>query len=153
MFQMNGGIEAQLSDQLITELDRMLKVAFPLELFRRRGMRGTDRLNRSKQLRPSNSSYESIVLGEQHSLLDIIRQARKLSFMIQHEIVSCQLLVTIAPPSSDTQTSSDGSTATATTSTGDALGTYAFGLQKILGSKCTSILIHPKAITSAQFTI
>ena len=149
VFQMNDGIEAQLNDQLIAGLDRVLNVACPLELFRRRFVRSTD--NQLEKYKPSKSSYESIVLEEQHSLLDIIHQARRLSFMIQHEIVSCQVLVTIAPPSPDTQTSSDGSTATATTSTGDALGTYAFGLQKILGSR-RSILIHPKVITSAQFT-
>lgn len=146
MFQMNGGIEAQLTDQLISELERMLKVAFPLALRLSQARRPN---YRSKTRKPKfklgeDSDYETIVRGEVQLLLDIIRQARNLSLMIQHDIVSCQLLVTISPAA--TQTSSEGSSPTP--STGDALGTYAFGLQKILGSR-RSDLIQPKMITRA----
>jgi hypothetical protein len=127
IFQMNDGVESQLNDELTTELERMLKAAFPLT--------GKSR-DRSK-VKPE-SIYESIVHGERESLLDIVHQARKLSFMIQHEIVSSQLLVTFTPAK---PASSDGST-----NIDDVLGTYAFGLQRILGSE-RSILMKTKIIT------
>lgn len=128
VFQMNDGIDSQLNDELITELECMLNVAFLPRLSR----------DRQSKVKPK-TTYESIIRGEQEALWDIILQARKLSYMIQHEIVSCQLLVTISPA---TQTSSDGDT-----STDDVLSTYAFGLQRISGST-RSILIKTKVITS-----
>ena len=126
MFQMNDEIESQLNDQLIKELECMLRFAFPLFP------------NQSKKTKSKSIPvYESIVRGEQQSLVDIVHQARKLSFMIQHEIVSCQLLVSVA---SATRKSSDGD---------DVLGTSAFGLQRILGSKRIT-LIKTKEITAAM---
>jgi hypothetical protein len=123
VFKMNDGIESQLNDELITELKCMLKVAFPLSPS-----------PRSKKLKSTTQSiYESILHGEQQSLLDVIHQARKLSFMIQ-QVVSCQLLVTIAHSS---QTSPDGT------------ATHSFGLQKKLGPDRT-ILIRTKILTSAM---
>lgn len=122
VFQMNYGVDSDLKDQIFAELIRVLKIALKF---------------------PDSSGYEFIIHELQllDSLSDIIRQARRLSFMIQHDIVSCQLILTIAPASSE------GST----TSTDDALGTYAFGLQRIHGSDCT-ILIKPKEITRALLT-
>lgn len=135
VFQMNGGIDSLLNDELNTEIGRMLKMALSP---------------------PKCELCESIVRGEQQSLLDIIHQARKLSFTIQHEIVSCQLLVTIAPSSEDTMLKyrefdkelvcgawdmrpQDGD---------QVFGTYAFGLHRIVGAE-RSILIQPKVTTSA----
>jgi hypothetical protein len=115
---MNDGIESQLNDELITELKRMLKIAFPVS-------------PRSKKSKPE-SIYEAIVHGEQKSLLDVIRQARKISFMIQ-QVVSCQVLVTIANSTPDE----------------DVIGTLSFGLQKKLGSDSTISLIKTKIVTSA----
>lgn len=122
VFQMNYGVDSDLKDQIFAELIRVLKIALKF---------------------PDSSGYEFIIHELQllDSLSDIIRQARRLSFMIQHDIVSCQLILTIAPASSE------GST----TSTDDALGTYAFGLQRIHGSDST-ILIKPKEITRALLT-
>lgn len=106
-------------------------------------------------------SCESIVRGEQGSLSDIIHQARELSFMMQHDIVSCQLSVTIAP----VQTSSGDETIAnykefdkslvcnvwedmGLAQDGDkVLGTYAFGLQRMSGQAC-DILIQPEVTTS-----
>lgn len=124
MFQMNDGIESKLNEELITELENMLKVVFPLPA------------NRSSKKVEPESSYKSIVRGVRQSVLDIIRQARNLSFTIQREIVSCQLLVTVAAPAN--QKSSDDST---------VLGTHAFGLQKIVGSE-SRFLIKTKVVTS-----
>ena len=128
VFQMNDKVESRLDDELTTELERVLKDAFPL----------TGRLTRDRSEVKPESIYESIIHGERKSLLDIIHQARELSFMIQHKIVSCQLLITFTPAEHE---SSDGST-----SINDVLGTYAFGLQRILGSE-HSILIKTKIIT------
>ena len=124
LFQMNEGIVSQLFNEVNTDLRRMLKIVFPLRV----------RVNRSKtrtwKWNPQRASlnFKSIIGREQQSLLDVIHQARKLSFMIQRDIVSCQLLITIAS---------------------DALGTCAFGLQRITGSECT-VLIKTKFITSSQ---
>jgi hypothetical protein len=116
---MNDGIESELNDELITELKRMLKIAFPVS-------------PRSKKSKPE-SIYEAIVHGEQKSLLDVIRQARKISFMIQ-QVVSCQVLVTIAKSTPDVE---------------DVIGTLSFGLQKNLGPDSTILLIKTKLVTSA----
>ena len=138
VFQMNDGIESQLINQLITELECMLKVVFPLSPTGNRSKRSKSK-SKSKSKPKSNPGrvYKSIVHGERQSLMDIIHQARNLSFTIQHKVVSCQLLVTIAFESA--------------TSDGDALGTYAFGLQRIRGSESErSVLIKSKVITSAM---
>ena len=122
IFQMNDGVESQLYEELISNLERMLKLAFSLPSS-----------SRSK-VKPE-SICKSIVHGEQKSLLDVICQARKLSFMIQ-QVVSCQILVTIA---GSTQTSPDGD---------HILETYSFELQKILGPDRT-ILVRTIFVTSA----
>jgi hypothetical protein len=148
VFQMNFEVDSRLYDELMIKLECMLKVVFPLAPSRSPTRNPNTRSRDSKvrlKLKPQSSSYESIVRGEQELLSDIICQARKLSFMIQREIVSCQLLVTMAPASA-MQTSSDGSNAI----TDDALGTYAFGLQRILGSE-RSDLIKPEIVTSAAY--
>lgn len=122
IFKMNDRIDSQLYGELIFHLKRMLKVAFPLSP-----------TPRSKKVKPE-SIYESIVHGEQRYLLDIVRQARNISFMIQ-QVVSCQVLITTAH---STQISPDE----------DILGTHSFGLQKILGPDRT-ILIGTKVLTGA----
>lgn len=126
VFQMNHGIDSLLNDELNTELIRMLKFVFPPSP------------NRSKtwtrKPRPE-SRYKFIVRREQQSILDIIHQARKLSFVIQHNIVSCQLLVTFAV----SQSSSDDDS--------EVLGTRAFGLRRITGSECI-VLIKTELITT-----
>ena len=115
VFQMNDGIESQLYDEVTSHLELMLKVTFSL----------------SQSLRTkSGSTYESIVCRERKSLLDVIRQARKLSFMIQ-QVVSCQLLVTVASLDEN------------------SLATYSFGLQKNLGPDHI-ILIRTKVINNAD---
>lgn len=119
---MNAGIESQLNEELNEELVRILKFAYPLP-----------RSKKSKADLELKSSYKSIVHGEQQLLLDIIRQARQLSFTIQHDIISCQLLVTVRQPSSD----------------GDVLGTNAFGLHRITGSEST-VLVKTEIITNAE---
>ena len=124
VFQMNNGIDSLLYDELTLHLERMLKVAFP-----------STPTPRSKKVKPENI-YESIVQGEQKALFDIIRQARNLSFMIQ-QVVSCQMLITVAR-SAQTSPSPDE----------DILATYSFGLQKFLGPDRT-ILIKAKILTSA----
>ena len=118
VFQMNDRIDSQLNDELITELKRMLKFAFPLS-------------PRSKKSKPE-SIYEAIIHGEQNSLVDVIRQARKISFMIQ-QVVSCQVSVAIANSTRDE----------------DVIGTLSFGLQKILGPDNQILLIKTKVVTSA----
>lgn len=120
IFQMNDGIDSQLNKELSSDLIRLLKIVFPCSL------------RRSKK---SKQSYKEIIRGEQQSILDVIRQARRLSLMIQHNIVSCQLLVTVA---STSQSSSDG----------EALGTRAFGLKRITGSECT-VLMKTELITTS----
>ena len=133
VFQMNYGIDSHLKDQLLAVLQLVLKIAFKFP-------------HPSRKLKPESCCYESIIreleLQLLDSLLDIIRQAHTLSFMIQHNVISCQLMVTIAPASSE------GST----TGTDDALGAYAFGLQRVLGSDC-SILIKPRQITRALLMV
>ena len=121
VFQMNDGIESQLYDELISHLERMLKVTFSL--------------SPSLRSKPTGSTYESIVYGERKSLLDVIRQARKLSFMIQ-QVLSCQLLVTVT---SSAQISLDK----------NILATYSFGLQKNLG-RDRIILLRAKVFTNAE---
>ena len=130
VFQMNDGVDSLLYGELSSHLKRTLKDAYPLSLS-----------PQPKKVKPgSESIYESIVHGEKNSLLDLIRQARNLSFMIQ-QVVSCQILVTIALSA---QTSPDDE---------DTIGTYSFGLQKNLqvdpDRRTTSILMKPKFITSA----
>lgn len=116
IFQMNYEVSSELYDELTLHLKRTLKVAFPLSPS-----------PRPKKVNPDSVSiHKSIVHGEHTSLLDVIRQARKISFMIQ-QVVSCQVVVTIAQ---STQTSPDG----------DVLGTYSFGLQKILGPDRTILI-------------
>ena len=119
VFQMNDGIESQLYHELVTELKCMLKATFALS-------------PRSKESTPE-SNYKSIVYREQKSLLDVIRQARKLSFMIQ-QVISCQLLVTV--DHSPSKAFSDD----------EELST-SFGLQRILGRDRT-VLIRSKFLTS-----
>ena len=118
VFRMNDGIESQLKGELIKELTRMLKIAFPVS-------------PRPKKSKPK-SIYEDIVDGEKKSLLDVIRQARKISFMIQ-QVVSCQMLVTTADSTPDK----------------DVIGTLSFGLQKKSGPDNDIVLLRTKAVTSA----
>ena len=93
----------------------MLKVAFPLSPS-----------PQSKKVK-HESIYQFIVRGEQKFFLDVIRQARKLSFMIQ-QFVSCQMLITVADL---TRICSDGDI---------LLSTYSFGLQKNLGGDRTILI-------------
>lgn len=124
LFQMNEGIVSQLFNEVNSDLRRMLKIVFPLRVRVNRSKTRTWKWNSQR----ASLNFKSIIRREQQSLLDVIDQARKLSFMIQRDIVSCQLLITIAS---------------------DALGTCAFGLQRITGSECT-VLIKTKFITSNQ---
>lgn len=114
VFQMNYEIDSRLYNELILYLERMLKIAYPLSPS-----------PQSKKVKPE-SIYESIVHEEQKYLYDIIRQARKISFMIQ-QVVSCQVLVTIVHSA---QSSPDE----------DIFGTHTFGLQKILGPDRTILI-------------
>jgi hypothetical protein len=123
IFQMNDGVESQLYEELISNLERMLKLAFLLPSS-----------SRSLAKVKPESICKSIVHGEQKSLLDVIREARKLSFMIQ-QVVSCQILVTIG---GSKETSPDGD---------HILETYSFELQKILGPDRT-ILVRTIFVTS-----
>src|SRR5882762_2401213 len=95
---------AQLSTS-ITELENTLKAAFP----------------DSKR----TSSVYFIGYNEHLQLLEIVRQARDLSFKLQHGFVSCRLFVTAAP---------------APKATGNVFGTSAFGLDRVLGTERTVLL-------------
>lgn len=60
----------------------------------------------------------NIILGNRKSDLDnIINEARQLSFKMQHEIVTCNLSVTVVPRSPDN------------------LGTFSFGLRRTTASE------------------
>jgi hypothetical protein len=75
---MNSHIDADLKDELTTEIRLLLKMGFNLS---------PDQL--------------TIVLGEKEwELQKLISLARRLSFLIQREILSCRLLVVMAPNSS-----------------------------------------------------
>jgi len=122
VFQMNDGIDSQLYDELISHLKRTLKLVYP----------GLPR-RQSKKVKPEcKSIYDSIVHGEENSLWDVIRQARKISFMIQ-QVVSCRMVVSISSSTPDE----------------DVIGTLSFGLQKILGPDSTISLKKPKLVTNA----
>jgi hypothetical protein len=72
-------IDSEFYDQLITDVEHVLKVGFP------------------QSRDPENSCwYEAVICGEAQSLLDIFHHARKLTFMIHHDIVTCELMVTSA---------------------------------------------------------
>jgi hypothetical protein len=110
VFKMNNDIESILDAQLkyfITELENTLHAAFPRRI----------------------GSLCFIGHDEQLELSEVVRQARDLSFNIQHGIVNCRLFVTAAPENS--------------------FGTYAFGLDRLSGSERT-VLLKVKEITSAQ---
>lgn len=125
-------IDSKFYNQLIADVEHVLKVGFP------------------QSRNPENSCWcEAVICGEAQLLLDIFHHAHKLTFMIHHNIVTCELMVTIAPAATAAaETYYDGSS---TPSTNEGLGTYAFGLQRMHGSK-QCVLIEPKKITCALFT-
>lgn len=71
---------------------------------------------------------------EQFQLVEIVRHARDLSFNIQRGFSSCRFFVTVAP---------------APTAMNDIMGTYAFGLDKVLGAERNMVLAI-KVITNAE---
>ena len=152
MFKMNDGVVSQLNDRLRKELRRLLnRIVLPV---------GPPGRSKSKPI------CESIVCEEEQSLLDIICQARQLSFVMQHEIVSCQLLVTIAPMQASSNATTSSSDAVAGYNGFDkavvsslrkdmgpqdgekVFGTYSFGLRRISASGC-DILIQPRVTSTA----
>jgi acyl carrier protein len=117
VFRMNGGIDSLFNTQLltyITKLENTLKVAFP-------------------ESTTINSIY-FIGYSEHLSLLKIIEEARNLSLMLQRDVVSRQLFLTIASASNTTD---------------KVHGSYAFGVDSILGAERT-VLLDMKAITGER---
>jgi hypothetical protein len=105
VFQMNSHIEGRLHEDLTGQLAFALKLMF------------------GSRVGEACPDYASIVDEERESLLEISRDARKLSYMIQRDIVSCQVIVTLAPAGDS-----------------DQLGTQGFGLQRLEGSTLTTLL-------------
>lgn len=113
IFKMNDGIESLFNAQLvpsIAKLENALTTAFPDSMLTR--------------------NIYFIGHDEHLLLLDIVKQARDLSFKLQHGFVSCRLIVTVAPGSKPTY---------------DGIGTYAFGLDRLSGTR--TVLLEAKAIT------
>lgn len=108
VFRMNDGIESLFNAQLVTSITKFentLTVAFPDSVL-------------------TNNNY--FIGHEEHlQLLDIVRQARGLSFKLQHCIVSCRLVVTVGPGFDTTY---------------NGPGTYAFGLERLSGTERTVLL-------------
>jgi hypothetical protein len=107
VFQMNSHIEGRLHEDLAGQL------AFALKLMFMPGLAGDCQ----------SADYASIVSGEREALLEMSREARELSYTIRRDIVSCQILVTLAPAGDL-----------------DQLGTQGFGLQRLEGSTRTTLL-------------
>jgi hypothetical protein len=119
---MNNNIDSQSKDEIITGLQLILKFVYTLS---------PDRSSKSD----SDSIYDSVIDGQRELLSEVIREARDLSFTIQHEVVSCQLLIAMAPATGQ-----------------NILGTYSFGLEKVSGSE-RRVLIKPKVITPSSFEV
>jgi hypothetical protein len=111
VFQMNSHIEGRLHEDLTAQLAFTLKLMFG---------------SRVGEVCPD---YASIIDEERESLLEI---SRKLSYMIQRDIVSCQVFVTLAPARDP-----------------DQLGTQGFGLQRLEGSTLTTLLAAKTTMLSS----
>ena len=84
-----------------------------------------------------NTSLVEILGGEerhQHQLLEVVREARKLSFQIQVGFAINRLVVTAAPDLSENE---------------EIMGTYAFGLDRVTASG-KNALINAKHITITE---
>jgi hypothetical protein len=115
VFGMNNELKTQLRHELVEQLTHLLKNIF---------------------LSPNSnfdSFFDNFFHERRQAIMDIARQACKLSYSIQHDIVSCQMMVTVCP-----------------TGTTDGLGTYAFGLLRVRGTKNTT-LMRTKSISPALF--
>jgi hypothetical protein len=115
VFGMNRELESQLNHDMFSQLVHILNDLYQSP--------NTD----------SASISEAIVREEEQSLLDIARQARAVSFSIQHDITSCRLMVSAASAKEF-----------------DVLGTYAFGLERIIGSEHI-FLLETKVISPSLF--
>jgi hypothetical protein len=156
LFCMNTNIEHQLSCQLTSELEQTVQ----------RGLL----LSRSNDI-TAELIGKSVIKRQQHSIYDIARLARDLSFMIQHDILSKRLFVTIGPNPSSWQSVSTNSVLRgglgSHTNTWDVitqftsvwgnmglqdlvLGSYTFGLQKRSASE-EKVLISLKMTTTVPF--
>lgn len=111
IFKTNDGVETQLKDDLETQLHRTLDFLF-------------------WPSHPDHHTSMELILQEvQQQLLQINCEARRISFVIQHNIVTCAMAITLAPDS-DT----------------DLLGTQSFGLQTIVGPT-RHVLLQYKALS------
>jgi hypothetical protein len=151
LFSMNPQVESHLSCQLASELERLLQYGLPSL--------------------PSKTISELVIQPQQTSISDIARLARDLSFMIQHDVLSCRSYVTTGPSLSNGRPPSVNNELTPTAGTdgngGDVesnftstwgkmgphdviLGSYAFGLERAIGFERT-VLIVPKMSTTVPF--
>lgn len=112
---MNSNLEAQLNRDLFLQLVQVLGDLF-----------------QSPKSEPE-TTFAAIIRAEEQGLIDISRQACKISYTIQHDVVSCRTKVAVA-------SSKDS----------EVLGTYAFGIERVLGLEHT-MLIETKVISPKDF--
>jgi hypothetical protein len=108
VFNMNHDVESIFNAQLTTsilEFENSLDSVFPDS--------------------PTFASRSFIGHSEHLQLIEIVKEARVLSFKLQNGVVSCRLSVTVAQAPKDR---------------GDIHGTYSFGLEKVSGTERTHML-------------
>ena len=123
VFQMNQAIDARLQEEIADSIRKLAEITWPVAH------------DDQSLFLEVQAAFEEIINIHLDALADIILQARRLSYTIQHDIVSCQLFITL-PVLTDE----------------DALANYAFGLLKMSEGKL-SILKGTKGLSERELLL